>query len=82
MFPKGLCFEPVVRALITVICTDPGEHNHLLASVRPENWSFISLYKEIEHMKSKAVNLFGSSGITNSNLTSSFNFVYNFLCFF
>lgn len=79
MSPKGL-FWSWTKDRVTY--TDPGEHNHLLALVKSEDSSFISLYKEIERMKSKAVNLFGISEITNSNLTSSFNLVYNFLCFF
>lgn len=62
--------------------TDPGEDDDLKeASVRTANCPFISLCKEIELMKSKAANLFCSSGIANSNLTPSFHLFCNFHCF-
>lgn len=80
MLPKSLCLDPGVKA--EFISADLGEDDDLKqASVRLAYCSFISLCKEIEPMKSKSANLLCSSGITNSNLTPSFHFFYNFLYF-
>lgn len=63
MLPKGLCFEPGAKAEFT--CSDLEEDNDLKqAFVRPANSPVIYLRKAIEIVKSKAANLFCSSGIT------------------